>query len=168
VLTRNGDVDDGVFDWMVALDIQRKEKERQREIDREQREKEKDRYSAAAVGSNAEKSRQGNANFNSIPNMSVPTNHPNALSVVALNGTSLHNSHSHVSGHANKESGLNRSSTTNANLSNALPHSSTTPQNQQQAVAEIQNGAGNNMKKKKKAKWWKGIFSICGGMDEEK
>ncbi|KAJ3218744.1 casein kinase I [Dinochytrium kinnereticum] len=41
VLQRNGDVDDGVFDWMVAMDTQRKEKERQRELDREQRERER-------------------------------------------------------------------------------------------------------------------------------
>ncbi|KAJ3109038.1 casein kinase I [Phlyctochytrium planicorne] len=41
VLAKIGEVDDGVFDWMLAMDAQRKEEERQREADREKRERDK-------------------------------------------------------------------------------------------------------------------------------
>ncbi|ORY47222.1 kinase-like protein, partial [Rhizoclosmatium globosum] len=41
VLARIGELDDGVFDWMFAIDAQRREKERLREIEREKRERER-------------------------------------------------------------------------------------------------------------------------------
>ncbi|KAJ3170009.1 casein kinase I [Irineochytrium annulatum] len=41
VLQRNGETDDGVFDWMLVMDAQRKEKERLRELEREQRERDR-------------------------------------------------------------------------------------------------------------------------------
>ncbi|KAJ3076511.1 casein kinase I, partial [Podochytrium sp. JEL0797] len=41
VLARIGELDDGVFDWMFAIDAQRREKERLREIEREKRDRER-------------------------------------------------------------------------------------------------------------------------------
>ncbi|KAJ3081213.1 casein kinase I, partial [Quaeritorhiza haematococci] len=41
VLAKIGEVDDGVFDWMIVMDQQRKDKERQREAEREARERER-------------------------------------------------------------------------------------------------------------------------------
>ncbi|KAJ3202764.1 casein kinase I [Entophlyctis luteolus] len=41
VLSRLNEEDDGVFDWMIALDNQRKERERSKEADREQRDRER-------------------------------------------------------------------------------------------------------------------------------
>ncbi|ORY10828.1 kinase-like protein [Rhizoclosmatium globosum] len=41
VLVRMGEHDDGVFDWMIAMDSQRRERERVKEAEREQRERER-------------------------------------------------------------------------------------------------------------------------------
>ncbi|KAJ3222606.1 casein kinase I [Chytriomyces hyalinus] len=41
VLARIGESDDGLFDWMYAIDAQRREKERLRDIEREKRERER-------------------------------------------------------------------------------------------------------------------------------
>ncbi|TPX73114.1 hypothetical protein CcCBS67573_g05617 [Chytriomyces confervae] len=41
VLARIGETDDGLFDWMYAIDAQRREKERLRDIEREKRERER-------------------------------------------------------------------------------------------------------------------------------
>ncbi|KAI8803703.1 kinase-like domain-containing protein [Cladochytrium replicatum] len=43
VLVKIGEQDDGVFDWMIVMDQQRKEKEKQREAEREARERERQR-----------------------------------------------------------------------------------------------------------------------------
>ncbi|KAJ3206050.1 casein kinase I, partial [Entophlyctis luteolus] len=40
-LARIGELDDGLFDWMFAIDAQRREKERLREVEREKRERER-------------------------------------------------------------------------------------------------------------------------------
>ncbi|KAJ3135403.1 casein kinase I [Physocladia obscura] len=41
VLVRREEIDDGLFDWMICLDVQRKERERAKEIEREHRERER-------------------------------------------------------------------------------------------------------------------------------
>ncbi|KAI9350034.1 kinase-like domain-containing protein [Zopfochytrium polystomum] len=76
VLARNGDVDDGVFDWMIAMDIQRKEKERQRELDREVRERERAaRHAAAAAAAQqqAAQLQQNSASYSNAPSP-IPMN----------------------------------------------------------------------------------------------
>ncbi|KAJ3324353.1 casein kinase I [Blyttiomyces sp. JEL0837] len=70
VLARNGDVDDGVFDWMLVMDAQRKEKERQREAEREARERERAARHLAA--SQQQQAQQAQQQMNGVSMPSTP------------------------------------------------------------------------------------------------
>ncbi|KAJ3109907.1 casein kinase I [Phlyctochytrium bullatum] len=88
VLAKVNEIDDGVFDWMVAMDVQRKEKERQRELEREQRERdraERERY-------RSERSAQQSSSTPGSPSPVPPTptgGASNMLSVEAQRGGAL-------------------------------------------------------------------------------
>ncbi|KAJ3326669.1 casein kinase I [Blyttiomyces sp. JEL0837] len=94
VMARNNEVDDGVFDWMIALDAQRKEKERLREIEREHRERER--------GSNAGTDRHRTASSSHPQMLSI-----NNASAMANMGTSIQAVHSIVPS-ASNASGFNQ------------------------------------------------------------
>ncbi|KAI9354357.1 CK1/CK1/CK1-G protein kinase [Zopfochytrium polystomum] len=87
VLVRNGEVDDGVFDWMIAMDIQRKEKERQRELDREARERERAARHAAAAAA-AQQQQQQAAQLHQLS----PSPYSNAPSPIPMHGVAATNS----------------------------------------------------------------------------
>ncbi|KAJ3052246.1 casein kinase I, partial [Rhizophlyctis rosea] len=100
VLSRIGEVDDGVFDWMIVMDQQRKEKERQREAEREARraQREREQYAAQTSGTNLASSASNLASSSlnpasplspTLPSQLSP--HPHASSSMqALQGVNLY------------------------------------------------------------------------------
>ncbi|TPX32906.1 hypothetical protein SmJEL517_g04062 [Synchytrium microbalum] len=92
VLTKIGEQDDGIYDWMVVMDQQRKEKERQREAEREARERERAERERAYRAFQAANGNNPNATGGPMPpygvsassNMAIispTTAHPNSSPV---------------------------------------------------------------------------------------
>ncbi|KAJ3101849.1 casein kinase I [Phlyctochytrium planicorne] len=76
VLQRLNENDDGLFDWMIAMDIQRKEKERQRELDREQRERDRAERRAYKEAQNAAAAAAAAAASSSTANINAGSSQP--------------------------------------------------------------------------------------------
>ncbi|KAJ3045023.1 casein kinase I [Rhizophlyctis rosea] len=74
VLSRIGEVDDGVFDWMIVMDQQRKEKERQREAEREARRAQREREQTQAQQSGS----QLNTSLSNVAGSPISPSLPNS------------------------------------------------------------------------------------------
>ncbi|KAI9350885.1 kinase-like domain-containing protein [Obelidium mucronatum] len=102
VLARIGELDDGVFDWMFAIDAQRREKERLREIEREKRERERayrqqqqQQQMAAAAATNPQSSSALGQQFPMSPSPS-PAGGPVNQSYPSTNGAILSKTNSQL------------------------------------------------------------------------
>ncbi|KAJ1566141.1 casein kinase I [Nowakowskiella sp. JEL0078] len=93
VLQRYGEIDDGVFDWMIVME-QRKEKEKIREAEREAKERERQFRSYQASPA----ARSSSPNINAFPpsGPSTPVIPTNNMSMQVLMGSSMMNGQSSV------------------------------------------------------------------------
>ncbi|KAJ3202763.1 casein kinase I [Entophlyctis luteolus] len=100
VLARNGELDDGVFDWMFAIDAQRREKERLREIEREKRERERQfrhQQQIAAQQTLATQAVSTSTNMTGTPPTSAQPQYPISPSPSPIANSQLANAAAHQS-----------------------------------------------------------------------
>ncbi|KAI9205247.1 kinase-like domain-containing protein [Polychytrium aggregatum] len=180
VLTRQGEVEDGIFDWMLIMDQQRKEKEKQREREREARERDRQyRYQAAAAAGHTSSPNvtqytgqpsSANPYTNTGPNASVQALAGTSVIYSASPGTTQTNLKDVASAHrvlapVNNSGSLPRKQSGGAaqQPSTPVPPISPTPVTTTQPQVDNANGRGE----RKKVKWWKKMFMWCGSRDTE-
>ncbi|KAJ3024489.1 UNVERIFIED_CONTAM: casein kinase I [Siphonaria sp. JEL0065] len=175
VLARIGELDDGVFDWMFAIDAQRREKERLREIEREKRERERAyrHQQMAAASANTTPSALGQQQqFPTSPSPSPANGGTVNQSYVSTNAAILQKTNSQLGSRIALNGSQDRApSPYNAQQQYQAPADYYGQQSQPQQSPLATNGAGYIQSQApapiaqaaeptipKKKKWWKKMF----------